>query len=151
MTTLRDRLSRVNHLGRIKLKLLQSLNDVSEALVRRSPIASERKSDVLEEAESMMSGELAASRLSRAWRTRKAIEAALAKLSAGTYGLCESCGSAINARRLEAIPWAALCTSCQSSEEVGNGENREYPYRSGLPEHEADIYRLSARAQDLSF
>ena len=34
------------------------------------------------------------------------VENALRKLDAGGYGVCESCGNAIAAERLEAIPWA---------------------------------------------
>jgi RNA polymerase-binding protein DksA len=40
------------------------------------------------------------------------VESALAKLEAGTYGTCDSCGNPIAAERLEAIPWAALCIDC---------------------------------------
>ena len=40
------------------------------------------------------------------------VDAALAKLDAGTYGMCESCGSPIPPERLEAIPWAANCIDC---------------------------------------
>ena len=41
------------------------------------------------------------------------VEAALARLDAGTYGTCTSCGRPIAAERLEAIPSAALCIDCQ--------------------------------------
>ena len=40
-------------------------------------------------------------------------EMALARLVAGTYGVCQECGSAINPERLEAMPTAVLCVSCQ--------------------------------------
>lgn len=43
------------------------------------------------------------------------VDAALAKLEAGTYGACESCGRPIAPGRLEAIPWAANCIDCQRS------------------------------------
>ena len=41
------------------------------------------------------------------------VEAALARLDAGTYGDCTSCGRPIAPERLEAIPWAAFCIDCQ--------------------------------------
>jgi RNA polymerase-binding protein DksA len=41
------------------------------------------------------------------------VEAALARLDAGTFGTCTSCGRPIAEGRLEAIPWAALCIDCQ--------------------------------------
>ncbi|HEU4918667.1 MAG TPA: TraR/DksA C4-type zinc finger protein [Candidatus Limnocylindrales bacterium] len=48
-----------------------------------------------------------------------AVEAALARLEAGSYGTCVRCGRPIAAERLEAIPWAAHCIDCQR--EVGRG------------------------------
>ena len=42
-----------------------------------------------------------------------AIDAAIARLDAGSYGQCESCGNPIAAERLEALPSAALCIDCQ--------------------------------------
>jgi len=44
-----------------------------------------------------------------------ALDAALARLDAGTYGRCTSCGNPIGDERLEALPWAALCIDCQRS------------------------------------
>ncbi len=40
------------------------------------------------------------------------IDAALARIDAGTYGTCTNCGNAIAVGRLEAQPWAALCIDC---------------------------------------
>lgn len=38
-----------------------------------------------------------------------AVEAALAKLDDGTYGVCEVCGNAISDARLEAVPSSRFC------------------------------------------
>jgi len=45
------------------------------------------------------------------------IEHALQKYEAGTYGLCDACGRAIERARLEAIPQASLCLICKASRE----------------------------------
>jgi RNA polymerase-binding transcription factor DksA len=42
------------------------------------------------------------------------IDAALAKILEGSYGVCEQCGSNIPKERLRAIPYAALCVQCKS-------------------------------------
>ncbi len=42
------------------------------------------------------------------------IDRALAKIQAGTYGICERCGQPIAEARLEALPYAALCVACKS-------------------------------------
>ncbi|WP_265447949.1 TraR/DksA family transcriptional regulator [Flexivirga meconopsidis] len=41
-----------------------------------------------------------------------AVDAALARLDAGTYGVCERCGAPIADGRLEARPTATVCTDC---------------------------------------
>ena len=41
-----------------------------------------------------------------------AVDAALARVADGTYGICEVCGRPIAEERLEAIPWAATCVAC---------------------------------------
>jgi DnaK suppressor protein len=41
-----------------------------------------------------------------------AIDAALERLDAGTYGACTACGQPIAPDRLEALPWTALCIDC---------------------------------------
>jgi DnaK suppressor protein len=43
--------------------------------------------------------------------------AALERLDRGAYGVCERCGREIGARRLEALPYAALCIDCQAAHE----------------------------------
>lgn len=49
----------------------------------------------------------------------EAVEAALARLDAGTFGTCIRCGRPIAPERLEALPWAAHCIDCQRI--VGRG------------------------------
>jgi len=41
------------------------------------------------------------------------IEAALARIAAGTYGSCETCGEPISPVRLAALPTARRCVPCQ--------------------------------------
>jgi len=48
-----------------------------------------------------------------------AVDAALARLDDGTYGLCVRCGRPIAPERLDALPWAAHCIDCQRI--VGKG------------------------------
>lgn len=46
------------------------------------------------------------------------INAAIKRLDAGTYGICENCGKPIHNARLEALPYATLCIGCQMKQEV---------------------------------
>ncbi|WP_409328552.1 TraR/DksA family transcriptional regulator [Trujillonella humicola] len=47
-------------------------------------------------------------------RTIEEIDAALARIDAGSYGSCERCGTAIPEERLELRPFAATCVACQA-------------------------------------
>ena len=42
------------------------------------------------------------------------VDAALARLDDGTFGMCLRCGKPIAPARLEALPWAAHCIECQA-------------------------------------
>ena len=53
----------------------------------------------------------------RARESLARIERALARIEAGTYGVCVRCGEPIGADRLEAMPEAELCISCKEHEE----------------------------------
>jgi DnaK suppressor protein len=48
----------------------------------------------------------------------KKIEESLVDLDKGDYGYCESCGTEIGIRRLEARPTATLCIDCKTLDEI---------------------------------
>jgi RNA polymerase-binding protein DksA len=48
-----------------------------------------------------------------AQQTLNEVEAALHRIGAGDYGVCEMCGEPIGSARLSAIPWARLCIDDQ--------------------------------------
>jgi DnaK suppressor protein len=48
----------------------------------------------------------------------KKIEETIAKIDAGEYGYCESCGVEIGLKRLEARPTATLCIDCKTLDEL---------------------------------
>ena len=48
----------------------------------------------------------------------KKIDEALAMINANEYGYCNSCGTEIGVRRLEARPTANLCIDCKSMQEL---------------------------------
>ena len=43
------------------------------------------------------------------------VEAALGRISDGSFGVCASCGDDISVRRLEALPWTQYCLRCQEA------------------------------------
>ena len=50
-------------------------------------------------------------------RILKEVQAALQKIEEGSFGSCERCGEAISDKRLEALPFARYCITCQRAVE----------------------------------
>ncbi len=62
------------------------------------------------------------SRLGEAQRRElQQIDAAIARLDAGEYGLCADCDQEIDPRRLKALPYALLCAECATRRERAPG------------------------------
>jgi len=47
------------------------------------------------------------------------IEAALKRINSDDYGVCANCQEELQQKRLEAVPWAKHCISCQEKAEKG--------------------------------
>ena len=50
-------------------------------------------------------------------RELQQIDAAIARVDAGEYGICRDCDEEIDPRRLAALPYALLCTECATRDE----------------------------------
>ncbi|SFL01307.1 TraR/DksA family transcriptional regulator [Geodermatophilus ruber] len=57
--------------------------------------------------------DVAVSRAASLQRTIQDIDAALARITAGTYGYCMDCGTEIPEERLELRPFVTCCVRCQ--------------------------------------
>jgi len=47
------------------------------------------------------------------------VDDALERLKGGNFGVCVECGEKMLPKRLDAVPWARHCLSCQEREEKG--------------------------------
>ena len=56
--------------------------------------------------------------------TLNEVRLALARIDAGTFGLCETGGEHIDEKRLEAIPWTRYCSVHQAEAATGPGPRR---------------------------
>lgn len=73
--------------------------------------------DVADNGSAQYEREQAASLASHSRRLLEAVDAALARMEAGTYGTCERCEKSIPVARLETLPHARMCVTCQRREE----------------------------------
>ncbi len=47
------------------------------------------------------------------------VDEAIVRTETRRYGVCAACEDDMNMKRLEAVPWARLCLSCQEKQESG--------------------------------
>ena len=71
-------------------------------------------------------GEMSARLAGLGTRELSQIDQALARWKQGTYGLCESCQKQISLPRLNALPYAPFCISCEREmEKSSDGQPRQ--------------------------
>lgn len=78
-----------------------------------------RETDLTDDAAENTRREVTESLLAGARQALADIESALARMADGRYGACATCRTGIPVERLEIIPQAALCVTCQRDCEVG--------------------------------
>jgi len=84
------------------------------AVVRnREGIAIEKSPDALDEVQHAAERELAIRNLDRESALLRQVRNALQRIEDGTYGVCVHCEEEISIKRLNAVPWAPYCISCQ--------------------------------------
>jgi DnaK suppressor protein len=93
--------------------LTRKLQDVRKHQVSQDDITTGRNADALDDVQQTSERELALETMSRDWKTINAVNAALARVAAGTFGVCGACEEPIHERRLRALPWAERCIPCQ--------------------------------------
>ena len=99
-------------------QLLAKLSEVTGGASRREGLIAERSNDPMDQMQSRIDLDLAVTAINTNFETKKAIETALDLLTAGDYGTCQDCGDPINPKRLQAIPWTALCIHCREAHDA---------------------------------
>src|SRR3954468_6959395 len=79
----------------------------------RDEIRIEHAADELDNLQLQQNRELVLQQLDRGSSVLRQVEAALARIRSGEFGICLGCDKSIPARRLQIVPWAAYCVSCQ--------------------------------------
>jgi DnaK suppressor protein len=112
-------------LNRYRAMLESKLAELSQAVRDREGIAIEKSPDALDEVQHAAERELAIRNLDRESHLLRNVRAALRRLDEGTYGVCLHCEEDINPKRLNAVPWAPFCLSCQELADKHKDENLE--------------------------
>ena len=106
--TLRSRLDAL--LEEVRQDLLKSDDD-------RAALLADRVRDVGDESLADLIVDLDLADTDRDLEELRDVEAALARMSLGTYGTCVDCGGPVPFARLDAYPVAKRCQPCQRSHE----------------------------------
>lgn len=66
-----------------------------------------------DEASDMLLAETDLSQIGELWAEQREIAEAFVRIEAGSYGRCQECGAVIDPTRLEILPSAPRCQTCQ--------------------------------------
>jgi len=82
-----------------------------------SGLSDESMGDLVDQAYKMAEKDLIFGMSQNEKATLQMINAALERVTAGTFGICASCGQSIEPKRLEIMPYAIKCIKCKTVEE----------------------------------
>lgn len=93
--------------------LMARAAELRNSLRQRGYISMEQSADELDQTILAAERDLSAQGLEKDSRSLRQIEAALRRVRDGAYGMCLRCEEPIAPKRLDAVPWADYCLSCQ--------------------------------------
>jgi DnaK suppressor protein len=99
------------------------LNELERGNRSRESMTIEASPDELDRIQHASEREYAMGNLERDAVRLREVRTALARIRAGTFGVCAGCEGKINPKRLAAVPWAPSCIVCQEEAERGLRES----------------------------
>src|SRR6266850_8126895 len=100
-------------LNKYKALLEAKQAELAGGLRNREGIAIEKTADALDEVQLAGERELAIRNLDRESNLLRNVRSALGRIADGSYGVCLHCEEDISPKRLNAVPWAPYCITCQ--------------------------------------
>ena len=101
-------------LKKLKKELKKRTKDIKKSLM------SQRSKDWEEAAIESENDEVLEALYSETTDELRQVKFALKRITTGDYGQCSKCGEAINSKRLEIMPFTALCIKCAQELEYQN-------------------------------
>ena len=112
-------------LDRFRKTLTARQAELSDGRRNREALAIETNADELDRIQHAQERDFAMEALDRESLRSREIRAALDRIDNGSFGICLNCEEEISARRLAAVPWAALCIICQEVAERVASDSHE--------------------------
>jgi len=91
--------------------------ELASVLRKREGIVIEKSADQMDEIQYATERDLAIRNVDRESNLLRDVKDALRRIHEGSFGTCMECETAINPKRLAAVPWAACCIQCQEAAE----------------------------------
>jgi DnaK suppressor protein len=110
----------------VKQLLESKLNESANLLHRRDSIEIHRNADLADATQQAIEREMACRDLDRNALLARDIRAALQRIADGSYGYCTKCDEPIPEKRIAAVPWTALCLSCQEKRDATQSLKEEF-------------------------
>ena len=98
----------------LRNQIVNMLRNISASTLTSSKQAGEELADV---GSDNFTREVGLAMMTEDGKKLAAIQEAIDRLAAGTYGTCSECGKRISEARLNALPYADLCVDCQTLHE----------------------------------
>ena len=106
-----------------KRRLLEKKRELTEAYNKNTSYGrltdDEGTQDLADKASSAYTKEFLYSLSNTDREILKQVDEAVQRIPKKTFGTCVECGTELNRKRLEAVPWASHCLSCQEKIEKG--------------------------------
>lgn len=106
-----------------KKRLIEKKGEVSAAYIKNKTYGrlteDEGTQDLADKASSAYTKEFLYSLSNTDREALNQVDEALQRIHKGSFGVCVECGDDLNRKRLEAVPWASHCLSCQEKVEKG--------------------------------
>ena len=116
-------------LDKYKRRLAQEQEDLRAIMSRRGQAIranhGEAPEDSAEQAANAYSKEFVFHQTDSERLRLSLVNQALTRIESPDFGSCESCGKAIEQKRLNAVPWARYCRACQELEEELNSSSAD--------------------------
>lgn len=110
-------------LDHFRKKLLKKKDELDQMVSKTEQYGreagEESTQDVADKAASSYTKEFLFSHSSNERFIMQLVDEAMARVTEGSFGVCAACGSGIQPKRLEAVPWTRYCISCQEKQEEG--------------------------------
>jgi len=105
--------------------------EVAERLKAGRAGRSTEGGDMLDDTADAVQGDISLSLIQIHAETLTRVDHALTRLDAGQYGLCTECGDEISVQRLNALPFAVRCQSCEQTREQAQNHIRRRAQQQG--------------------